>query len=338
MQVMILAAGRSTRLGAIGTTLPKPLVPICGYPAIRFALELCRRAGLLDIVVNLHHYGDRIGQVLGDGSAFGVRLRYSHEETLLGTGGGLRKARSLFAPGPVLVMNGKVAADVDLKAVLEAHRKAPSGTVGTLVLREDPHPELWAPIGVDRTGMVLSMRGQRSERTALGPELPRMFTGIHVVEPELLDYLPEGVSDIVGDAYIPALLAGKRISSLTIPGYFAEHSTPERYLEGNLALLAKPGLLPQAPGALVGVDSGARVDASAIVIPPVRIADGADVEGGATVGPYVVVESGARVAANAQLSRTVVWAGARAEGTLDYAVVMPSGVLAFEPESTNEKN
>ena len=96
MQVMILAAGRSTRLGSLGMALPKPLLPVCGYPAITFALALCRQAGLHDIVINLHHHGDKIGKTLGDGSQFGVNLRYSVEETLLGTGGGVGKARALF--------------------------------------------------------------------------------------------------------------------------------------------------------------------------------------------------------------------------------------------------
>src|SRR5436190_1772636 len=127
MQVMLLAAGRSTRLGALGEQLPKPLVPICGYPAVSYGLALCRAAGLTDIVVNLHHQGEKLRQVLGDGGRFGVRIRYSIEDELLGTGGGLAKARPLFAAGPVLVMNGKVVANLDLAEVIAAHRAAPTG-------------------------------------------------------------------------------------------------------------------------------------------------------------------------------------------------------------------
>ena len=159
MQAMILAAGRSSRLGPIGMTLPKPLLPVCGYPAIRFGIELCRRAGLEDIVINVHHHRDRIQQTLGDGTSLGVHLRYSIEEELLGTGGGLWKARPMFSPGPVLVLNGKVAADIDLADVIAAHHDAPAGTLATMVVREDPNPELWAPLGVDTTSAVLSIRG-----------------------------------------------------------------------------------------------------------------------------------------------------------------------------------
>lgn len=327
MQVMILAAGRSTRLGSLGQALPKPLLPICGYPAIRYGIELCRRAGLADIVVNLHHHGDKIGQTLGDGSQLGVRLRYSHEEELLGTGGGIWKARYMFAPGPVLVMNGKVAADVDLAAVLAAHRAAGPETVATMVLREDPNPELWAPIGIDSTGRVLSIRGKRSHLTAAGGILPRMFTGIHVVEQRLLDRLPQGLSDVIGDAYVPALVDGDRIASITVPGYFAEHSTPERYLAGNIDLLQNPSFLPNPPGPLVGIDEQAHVDRTAHVRFPSRIAGGAVIEAGAVVGPDVVVCGGGRVAAGAQISRAVVWPGATVSGRHSGVVVMPNAVV-----------
>jgi NDP-sugar pyrophosphorylase family protein len=330
MQVMILAAGRSTRLGSLGLALPKPLLPVCGYPAITYALALCRQAGLHDIVINLHHHGDKIGKTLGDGSQFGVNLRYSVEEELLGTGGGVGKARSLFAPGPVLIINGKVAADIDLRAVITAHGQAPRNTIATMVLRTDPHPELWAPIGVDADGTVLSIRGQRAGRAGSSSLAPRMFTGIHVVDSALLDRLPTGVSDIIGDAYIPALQAGDRIGSLTMTGYFAEHSNPESYLAGNLALLANPALLPHPPGPLVGVDPAAHVDASACIVAPVRLAAGAVVEAGAVVGPWVVVSGGGRVSPGAQVVRSVVWPGATAQGNLTGTILAPENPFLAE--------
>lgn len=327
MQAMILAAGRSTRLGALGIALPKPLLPVCGYPAITYGIELCRRAGLTDIIINLHHHGDKVGHMLGDGSRFGVRLRYSLEEELLGTGGGLWKARYMFSPGPVMVLNGKVAADIDLGAVIAAHLAAQAGTVATMALREDPNPELWAPVGVRADGTVVSIRGKRLSGDLGGPIQPRMFAGIHIVEPALLDRLPEGLSDVIGDAYIPALVAGDRIGSFTMKGYFAEHSTPERYLAGNIDLLQNPGLLPQAPGPLVGVDGQAQVDSSAVIRSPVRIAAGAVVERDAVVGPFTVVCGGGRVAAGAEVSRAVIWPGATATGKQSGAVITPGTVL-----------
>jgi NDP-sugar pyrophosphorylase family protein len=322
MQVMLLAAGRGTRLGALGETLPKPLVPVCGHPAVAFSLALCRQAGLRDVVVNVHHLGDRLRAALGDGSALGLRIRYSVEEELLGTGGGLARARPLLGPGPVLVMNAKVVADIDLQSVIAVHRAAPPGGLATMVLRDERRREDWNPVGVDATGRVVSLRGQRTDRTPVGPISERVFTGIHVIEPGLLDRLPPtGVSDLIGDAYIPALVEGRRIHSLTMPGFFADPSTPERYLAANLALLNDPGLVAHPPGPLVGVDDAARVHPEARVIMPSRVAAGAVVEAGAVVGPLAVICAGARVAAGARVEQTVVWPDATAEGEVRGAVV-----------------
>lgn len=329
MQVMILAAGRSTRLGALGALRPKPLVPICGYPAITFGLARCARAGLRDVVVNLHHHADQIRSAIGDGSAFGLRVRYSMEDDLLGTGGGVAHARSLFAPGPLLIMNGKVVADVSLEAVIAAHRAAPRGTLATMVVRRAP--QVSSPVTLDEVGRVIGLRGKRGQVTAYGAASDTLFTGIHVLEPALLDRLPAGESDIISAAYQPALEDGARINGFVYDGYFEEHSTPERYLAGNLALLRQPGLVSSPPGPLTGVDPGAQVAATAVLRPPVRICAGAVVEHGAQLGPEVVVGPGGRVAPGAHLVRTVVWEGGRAEGDVTDAVVTPEGPVSAPP-------
>src|SRR5262249_45036205 len=119
--VMLLAAGRSTRLGALGLALPKPLVPVCGVPAIGFGLHAPARAGARRAVVNVFHRGDLLQRAIGDGRAYGLEVAYSVEENLLGTGGGIAAARPLFAPGPVLVMNAKVVAELDLGALWAEH-------------------------------------------------------------------------------------------------------------------------------------------------------------------------------------------------------------------------
>ena len=328
---MLLAAGRGTRLGPLGLSIPKPLAPICGYPAIRFGLAACARAGLRQVVINMHHLGDRIRATLGDVGDGGVAIRYSVEAELLGTGGGIAQARGLLGAGRVLVMNAKVVADVDLAAVIHAH--AVAGAEASLVLRDDPDPRRWGAISVDATGRVVGILQARSPLPAQGAVTERMFTGIHVMEPALLDRLGPVPCDVIRDAYIPALEAGARIVAQRLPGYFAEHSTPARYLAGNLDLLRAPGLVPHAPGPLTGVDPAARI-AGARLQAPCRIAAGAIVEPGAELGPDVVVGAGARVRAGARLRRTVVWADAIVDGDvdLDLAVVTPDGIVTLDDQ------
>src|SRR4029079_14913989 len=161
---MLLAAGRSTRLGALGLAAPTPLVPICGYPAIRFGLHAAARAGARRAVVNVFHRGDMVQAVLGERVLSGdgtpaIAITYSVETDLLGTGGGIAKARPLFDDGPLLVMNAKVVAALDLPALLGAH--AAGGAVATMLLRDDPEPRRWGAIGVDAGGRVVSILDAR---------------------------------------------------------------------------------------------------------------------------------------------------------------------------------
>jgi NDP-sugar pyrophosphorylase family protein len=325
MNVMLLAAGRGTRLGAIGATLPKPLVPICGYPAIRFGLQACASAGLRRAVINLHHHGDLLRQTLG--SAVGdVALDYSVETELLGTGGGLAHARGLFGAGALLVMNAKVVADLDLAVFIAAHRRGRAQA--TMLVRDDPEARRWGVIAADATGRVVGILDARSPRPPEGPVTERMFTGVHVLEPALLDRLRPVVSDVIRDAYIPALLAGATIHAEVLGGYFAEHSTPARYLEGNFALLRDPGLLPAPPGPLVGVEAGAIVHGTARIANPCHIQAGAIVERGVEIGPDVVIGAGARVIAGVKVRRAVVWPDSVVMADVENAVVMPDAVVA----------
>jgi mannose-1-phosphate guanylyltransferase len=326
MNVMLLAAGRSTRLGALGLALPKPLIPICGHPAIHFGLHAAARAGATRVVVNVFHRGDLVRTVLGDGRALGLRIDYSVEDELLGTGGGLARARALFGPGPVLAMNAKVVADLDLPALLAAHG---AGDAATMLLRDDPDPERWGAIGADATGRVVRILDAHSPRPPEGPVTLRMFTGIHVVAPALLDRLQPIFCDVIRDAYVPALLAGETIRAVPLGGYFAEHSTPARYLEGNLALLRDPGLLRDPPGSLVGVDAGATIAPSARIVAPVSIEAGAVIEADAQVGPEVAVGAGAHVGAGAKIERSVIWRDATvaAGATLTRAIATPGEII-----------
>lgn len=97
MKAMILAAGLGTRLRPLTNTIPKPLLPVGGTPLIVWNVLLLRRHGFHQIVVNLHHLGPMIEQALGDGSKFGVRIIYSHEPVILGTGGESNKLSPTFS-------------------------------------------------------------------------------------------------------------------------------------------------------------------------------------------------------------------------------------------------
>jgi NDP-sugar pyrophosphorylase family protein len=302
---MILAAGLGTRLGELGHELPKPLLPVAGVPLVRYALTLLRGHGVRDVIVNTHHLGNRIVAELGS------EVAYSHEQPdILGTGGGVRAAAPFFAGEPFFLVNGKIVVDVDLGAMAAHHRK--TSALATLCVRADPDAARWGAIDVDESqGLVRNIRGAGGY----------MFTGIHIVEPRLAERIGPGFSDIIDAAYLPALARGEPIAAYVMDGYFWEHSTPARYMLGNLNLLRGQATLRHPPGVATGVDPSAQVAASARVAARTLVCPGAVIEDGAQVGPDVVIGKGARVRASAVLERAIVWDGAQAEGTLRDVIV-----------------
>src|ERR687895_976409 len=133
MRAIVLSAGYGTRLWPLTEDRTKPAIPILGKPLVGYVAEYLAAYGFDEIVVNLHHRPESVRKALGDGSRFGVRLHYVEEPEILGTSGALDNARSLLEGDTFVVVNGKIATDVDLAAALETHRR--TGALATLVLR-----------------------------------------------------------------------------------------------------------------------------------------------------------------------------------------------------------
>ena len=129
-RAMLLCAGLGTRLGALSDERPKPMLPVCDLPILRFGIAQLVAHGIRDLVINVHHRGDVIEREVGDGAAFGARIAYSHEESVLGTGGGLKRALPLLDPdgtdAPFVSMNGKLIFDLDLTALLAQAARDPA--------------------------------------------------------------------------------------------------------------------------------------------------------------------------------------------------------------------
>ncbi len=305
---MLLCAGLSTRLGKLGAECPKPMLPVCGIPILRYGIANLVAHGIKDLVINTHHRGDVIQRVIGDGGALGARVQYSHEPAILGTGGGLKHALPLLDPDgtdePFFSVNGKLIFDLDFTAVREAYDRA-GRPIGMMVVRRVPDAKSWGAVDVrvdDKGPHVVNVLGDGEH----------MFCGVHVTRPSVMRRLPDGESDSIRQGYLPWMHAGERVAAYEHSGgYFAEHSTPERYLESNWALLSE-ATLRHPPGALRGVDPSAKVDPKARIVEPVRICAGATI-GAVTVGPFAVVGEGARV--ERDIARTVVWAGATADAS-----------------------
>jgi NDP-sugar pyrophosphorylase family protein len=299
---MLLCAGLSTRLGKLGAERPKPMLPVCGIPILAYGIANLVAHGIRDIVINTHHRGDVIRGELGDGHHLGARLQYLQEDAILGTGGGLKHALALLDPDgrdePFVSHNGKLIFDLDLTALLASFRAA-GDILGMMVVQRVPNAKDWGAVNVqhdDRGARITDILGEGEH----------MFCGVHVTRPSVMARLPDGESDSIRQGYLPWLRAGERLAAYEhTGGYFAEHSTPERYLDSNWALLDGARLRNPPSRTLSGIDPTARIHPTATIVPPVRIAAGAQIAAGVTVGPYAVVGEGARV--ERSITRTVVW-------------------------------
>jgi NDP-sugar pyrophosphorylase family protein len=234
MKAMILAAGFGERLWPLTADRTKPALPVLGKPLVGYVAEYVANFGITDVVVNLHHEPDSVRRALGDGSKFGVHLEYVHEPKILGTSGALDNARSLLDQETFVVINGKLVTNIDLNAALEHHRE--QNALATLVLKPNVARERFSIVET-RDGMVTKFAGMPSPAEFNGAP-PLMFTGIHIMEPRIFDYIPRGVfSDTVVDVYPQAMAKGERIVAHVTDGVWHELSTLRRYLEISLALL-----------------------------------------------------------------------------------------------------
>src|ERR671918_2514364 len=183
MQALILAGGEGTRLRPLTSTVPRPVVPLVDRPFIRFMLDWLRLHGVNDVVMSCGHLASGVRNVLGDGSAFGIKLTYVEEPRPLGTGGALKYAESLL-DDRFLMLNGDVLTDIDLTAQMAQHER--TGAVATLALTpvEDP----------SNYGLVRTREGGEVTEFVEKPAPDQIDTrnisaGAYVLERSVLDLL-----------------------------------------------------------------------------------------------------------------------------------------------------
>lgn len=245
MKTMILAAGFGTRLFPLTIDRTKPAIPFLGKPLVGYVAEYLATFGLKEFVVNLHHQPDSVIKALGDGSRFGVHIDYTREvPDILGTAGALDNAREFLGDEPFLIVNGKIITDIDIGAVIETHKT--SGALATMVLKPNVKREKFTIVNTteDRkfvTGlgdMASPLTEEEIRDTTHELFTPLMFTGIHIVEPRVFNYIPRGVySDIFPVFYGPAWAKGEKIAAHITDANWFELSTIPRYLDISLAMM-----------------------------------------------------------------------------------------------------
>ena len=293
MKAVILAAGLGTRMRPLTDRTAKPALPVLNEPLIVRTLRELKRAGVSEVMINLHHRPETIRAAIPEGD-LGLKIKYSRETRILGTGGALRKVRSWVGRNPLFVVNGDVIFDFDLKAMVSCHRK--TDALATLALKPNSNPKKYKPVVTDRTGRILSMRGLPAARKGT----VSLFASVHIIDPVILERLPAGESDTVGDLYIPLLREGAHLQGVRQTGVWHDLGSPSGYLKAQMRLLLDRGM-----------KRSVVIDAS------VRLGKGARVA-------RSVVGAGCVIEASARIEGSVLWDGAlvKSGASLKNCIVM----------------
>jgi NDP-sugar pyrophosphorylase family protein len=228
MKAMILAAGLGTRLRPLTEHTPKALLLVNGQPLIAYSLNLLKKHGITEVLINLHHLGDLIEKELGDGKKYGMKIAYSWERQVLGTGGGIKKGEPFFEGKTFLVLNSDILIDAPLQALVRFHKKKKG--IATMVVRGREADSPYSAVELGRGDRILSIGAPPTGNSCL-------YTGVQALEPALLRFLPENAeSCIIRQGYLPALAAGKKIFGYRYNGYWNDLGTLERYRQAEADL------------------------------------------------------------------------------------------------------
>jgi mannose-1-phosphate guanylyltransferase/phosphomannomutase len=300
-----MAGGEGTRLRPMTANQPKPLLPVVNRPIMEHVLRLLKRHGFDETVVTVQFLASLVRTYFGDGDELDMHLSYATEEKPLGTAGSVKNAEEALRDDSFLVISGDALTDIDLGAVVAAHRER--GALVTVCLTRVPDPLEFGIVVTDEAGRV--------ERFLEKPTWGQVFTdtvntGIYVMEPEVFEHVARGEQvDWAGDVFPALLRAGAPVYGHVAEGYWEDVGTHESYLRAQADVLhrrvdvAIDGF-EVAPSVWVG--EGAEVDPDAVVEGPAYIGGFAKVEAGAELRPLTVLGSNVVVKGGAFLERAVV--------------------------------
>lgn len=230
MKAVLLAAGIAQRLKGVVDNIPKPMVQIAGKPILQHNLKWLKKFGITDIYINIHHLPDVITSHFGDGTKWGVRITYSREQQLLGTAGAVKKiARDFWKDGPVepflVVYGDNLVTDFDLNRIIQFHNRKKG--IAAICLYHKPEE-------VSKSGVAVLDQNCRItafiEKPSAGQiAINLVNTGIYVLDPAILKYIPDGYCDFGKDIFGRVLDADESLFGIVLKANLVAIDTPQLY-------------------------------------------------------------------------------------------------------------
>jgi NDP-sugar pyrophosphorylase family protein len=309
MKALLLVGGQGTRLRPLTIHAPKSIVPIFNRPFLHYQLDLIKRVPEIDeVILSLNYQPHRIEEVFGDGRDAGIKLRYVVEPTPLGTAGAVRYAAQ-GVRDTIVVFNGDVLTQVDLRGLIDFHRGRRARA--TIVLTPVDNPTAYGLVETDSASNILRFREKpKPEEITCNT----INAGIYVLEPETFDRIPADVAWSIERSFFPSFIErGETFLASIYRDYWIDIGTPEKYVQVHRDIMDGRYSMPPFDGkpGMTWVSPTARVDDTARLEGPLFVDDDCIVEAGARLGPYTVLGRNCQVGSNANVSGAIVWPGSR---------------------------
>ncbi|MCD6413914.1 MAG: NDP-sugar synthase [Elusimicrobia bacterium] len=305
-RIMVLAAGKGTRLRPLTYQMPKPMIPIVNRPVLSYVFGNLKKQGFRNFVCNLHTHPEKIKNYFGDGSGFGINIEYSDERVLMGNAGGLKKVEKFFKNGTFAVVSGDGFSEIDLRKVVEFHKAKKS--FATMVLKKLDSP---IPFGITQIFSSGKIKRFMEKPSITDFVDSTVNTGIYVFEPEVLNLIPEGkFYDFGGDLWPKLLRLRYPIYGFVTKAYWCDVGNLESYKQTQMDILGGRVKI-EMPGKMVKnsiwIEKGAKIARGVKIIPPVLIGRKTFIDKKARIGPFVTIGKNCRVGEAVALKNAILW-------------------------------
>ena len=307
LKAVVLAGGQGTRLRPLTDHLPKPMLPVLNRPLLDYLIDRLRDVGVTKIIFAVGYRPEPLIERYGRGQAWGLEIDYAVEDSPLGTSGAVRAILPQLTE-TFLVLNGDVIASVDLRPMIDQHVERRE--FATIAIHEEDDPSRFGLVQTDGEGYLL--RFLEKPKPPLFPA-KTVNSGVYVLEPEALRFVPEGQPSMFETDLFPNMLRmNMQVHSYRWAGYFRDMGTPESYLAVNRDFLTGRAPAWHTPETDVVVGNGVAVAPTASVTGPTVLGPGCVIGDHAAIEGSVLWE-GVRVGPGARIVGAVIGAGVSVE-------------------------
>ncbi len=305
MKAVVMAGGEGSRLRPLTIGRPKPMVPVLNQPVIGHIIDLLKKHGITDILITLQYRAEDIQEHFGDGRDYGCNIRYSIEETPLGTAGSVKLAEDML-DDTFIVISGDALTDFDLTALINFHKE--HGAIATLTLFRVPNPLEYGVVIVEEDGKVR----QFQEKPSWGEVFSdTVNTGIYVLDPQVFKHFEKNVPFDFSQQLFPQLLEkGLPIYGYVAPGYWSDVGSIPDYMRSNADVLEGKVKIDM-PGKNIGggiwIEEDVDIAPDAQLYGPIYLGQGVKIKSGAIVRGPTVIRDFTIVDNRAAVDRSIIW-------------------------------